>query len=170
MGFSASHYVFQGNVCVCNLEAFHSGVTVFYGTDWNSWSCSSCSIHSLVKSLMLWTDKSGCRVWEPKHSLPTWSIPFLMWKSGRADHRLNFIVMACEMTFLVSLLELWKKLTVQAERSIYFLNLSSLAVLSTAIYIFLSSASNGFGFRLTSNSLCSSKPFQEWCVYISTQP
>lgn len=61
MGFSASHNVFQGNVCICNLEAFHSGVTVFYGTDWNSWSCSLCSIHSLVKSLMLWADKLGCR-------------------------------------------------------------------------------------------------------------
>lgn len=46
--------------------------------------------------------------------------------------------MACEMAFMVSLLELQKKLIVQAERSIYFLNLNSLAVLSTIIYIYFS--------------------------------
>lgn len=39
-GNSASHNTFQWNVCICNLETFHSGVTVFYYEDWNSWSCS----------------------------------------------------------------------------------------------------------------------------------
>lgn len=140
----------------------------FYGADWNSWSCSPCTIHSLVKSLMLWTDKLGCCVWEPKHLLPRWSILFLMWKSGSADHRLNFTVTACEMTFMVSLPILWKKLIVQAERSIYFLNLTSLAVLSTALCIYFSSGMQWIWiFKLASNSLCSSKPFQEWCVSIS---
>lgn len=52
MGNSASHNAFQHNVCIYNLETFHSGVVVFYYDEWNSWSCSPCSIHSLVKSLM----------------------------------------------------------------------------------------------------------------------